>query len=49
MEEKKEKCGFWSEYFKSLNNHPFRTTVVTIVMVDGLISIIDCVFGSKHE
>jgi hypothetical protein len=45
MEEKNVKTGFWSEYFKSLGNHPFRTTIITVVIVDGIVSIIDCVFG----
>ena len=37
MEEKNVKTGFWSEYFKSLCNHPFRTVVVTALVVDGAV------------
>ena len=35
MEEKNVKLGFWGEYFKSLNNHPLRTIVVTAILVDA--------------
>ena len=45
MEEKNVKTGFWSEYFKSLCNHPFRTVVVTALVVDGAVAIVESVFG----
>jgi hypothetical protein len=45
MEEKNVMTGFWSEYFKSLCNHPFRTVVATALVVDGAVSIAKCVFG----
>jgi hypothetical protein len=45
MEEKNVKTGFWSEYFKSLGNHPFRTVVATALVVDGAVAIAKCVFG----
>lgn len=45
MEEKNVKTGFWSEYFKSLCNHPFRTVVATALVVDGAVAIAKYVFG----
>ena len=44
-EQEKKKNGFWSEYFKSLCNHPFRTVVATALVVDGAVAIAKCVFG----
>ena len=49
MEEKKEKKGFWSEYFKSLCDHPVRTAFVTIVVVDGVVEIVRYAFGRNSE
>ena len=45
MEEKNVKTGFWSEYFRSLCNHPFRTVVATALVVDGAVAIAKGVFG----
>ena len=45
MEEKNVKTGFWSEYFKSLGNHPFRTMIATMFIVDGAVAIVRYVFG----
>ena len=49
MEETNVKKGFWSEYFKSLCDHPARTTFVTIVVVDGVIEIVRYAFGRNSE
>ena len=47
--EKKVKKGFWSEYFKSLCDHPFRTTFVTLIVVDGAVEIVRQAFGRNSE
>ena len=49
MEEKKTKVGFWSEYFKSLGDHPFRTVVVTAIVMDGIMGVANLIFGRRSE
>ena len=47
MEEKNVKTGFWSEYFRSLGNHPFRTVVATAIVVDGITCIVSYIFSKS--
>jgi len=46
--EEKEKKGFWGEYFESLSEHPLRTSVATIIVMDGIVRVAQILFGKSE-